>query len=82
MNQNKYSVEFTINIYNVSLDVLKASLAELGNDLNLDDTKELDGKERIVKIHIHTDDPHLVFDACSQFGRLRHVKVEEVKVLS
>lgn len=79
MNQNKYSVEFTINIYDTSLDVLKNSLADLGSDLNLEEGKELNGKDKIIKIHIYTDDPHLVFDTCSQFGRLKSVKIKEMK---
>ena len=78
MNQGRYSVEFTINIYNTSPQELRSSLTGLGVDLNLEEKKESDEKGEIVRIHIHTDDPYLIFDTCSQFGRLRQVTVEEI----
>jgi dihydroxyacetone kinase-like predicted kinase len=78
MNNYKFSVEFTINVYGTPVQVLKDSLVGLGNDFNLQE-KEENGRGSIIKIHIHTNDPYLVFDTCSQFGRLKSVKVEELK---
>lgn len=76
MNQKKYNVEFTMHIYDTPLDILQNSLKELGDSLNLEEERA-QGKERIIKINIQTDDPHLVFDTCSQFGRLKSVKIDE-----
>lgn len=79
MSQNKYNVEFTMHIYDSSSDELKDCLAGLCADLSLDEGEENNGKGKIIKIHLRTDDPHLVFDTCSQFGRLKSVKIEEIK---
>jgi dihydroxyacetone kinase-like predicted kinase len=78
MKQNRYRVEFRLNIDDISLAVIRECLAELGEDLNLEEEKEESTKNRIIKIHLHTDNPHLVFDACSEFGRLKQVKISEV----
>jgi len=82
MNQNNYSVELTINICDASVDALKDSLLALGDDLNLNEIGQANAKARTVKtvkVHIRTVDPQLVFDACSQFGRLKSVKINETK---
>jgi len=79
MNQNKYNVEFTMNIYDSSSDELKDCLTGLCADLSLDEDEETNDKGKIIKIRLCTDDPHLVFDTCSQFGRLKSVKISEVQ---
>ena len=68
-----------MNIYGASFEELRDCLTNLGDELNLDEIEDTNGKGRSIKIHIHTNDPHCVFDACSQFGRLKSVRVEELK---
>lgn len=77
MDQNKYNLEFTIYVFDATLDVLKEALKDLGKDIDLKEQEETDGRRKIVRVHIRTDDPYIVFDACSQFGRLKSVKVGE-----
>jgi dihydroxyacetone kinase-like predicted kinase len=79
MTQNKYAVEFIINIYDSSLEEFRNFLTDLGEGLSLEEREENNGKGRIVKVQICTNDPYLVFDSCSQFGRLKSVKVSEAK---
>lgn len=74
----KYYLEFILNIQNESGDILEESMRELGEGLEINlicEDNSVKGKD--FKIHIHTDDPTIVFDACSQFGRIRSVKINE-----
>lgn len=74
----KYYLEFILNIQNGSQDILKESIRELGEGLEVNFVREdVAVKGGDFKIQMHTDDPTIVFDACSQFGRIRSVKIEE-----
>lgn len=77
MNRKRYLVEFLISVYEASVETLRGCLFELGEELNLEE-EDNNGKGKIVRVKIYTDEPHLVFDACSQFGRLKSVKVSEI----
>jgi len=79
MKQDRYKVEFTMQIYDASLETLGGSLAGLCDDLNLEQIGEAGGKSRIIKICLYTNNPHLIFDTCSEFGRLKSVKIDEEK---
>lgn len=71
---NKYTLEFILHTRNSSLKVIKSSLAEFGSDLAV---SQMDReKEKCdYRISMVTEDPTLVFDLCSQLGRIRSVKV-------
>ena len=62
-----------------SPEIIKNSLAEFGNGLvvSLDSTQKENCNYRVSMI---TEDPTLVFDLCSQLGRIRSVKVQEAVV--
>jgi dihydroxyacetone kinase-like predicted kinase len=74
----KYYLEFTLNTYNVQLEIIKSSLMEFGDNLEVyqlpKDDKE---KGENFRINIYTEDPTIIFDTCAQFGRLKSVKVSE-----
>ena len=75
----KYSLEFILHAKDSSAKMIKSSLAEFGNDLVvslLEDNKESCN----YKVNMITEDPVLVFDLCSQLGRIRSVKVGESPV--
>ncbi len=70
----KYRLEFILHAKGSSPKMIKSSFAEFGNDLvvsPLEDNKESCN----YKVNMITEDPTLVFDLCSQFGRIRSVKV-------
>jgi len=69
----KFNSEFTLQIYNTSVQTVKSSLTEFGEGLQIEEGP--DG----LKISIATGDPTLIFDICSQFGRIKAVKVDEIK---
>jgi len=75
----KYYLEFTLNTYSASTEIIKNSLMEFGVDLEIyqlpRDDKE---KGENFRINIYTEDPTIIFDICAQFGRLKSVKVSEV----
>ena len=73
----KFKMDFILHTYNVTLEALKSALAEFGEKLDVAEVVDLKQKGRNFKININTEDPTLVFDVCSQFGRIRSVKVED-----
>jgi len=73
----KFKLDFTLHTYNTNLETVKSSLAEFGELLDISEIKESSQKGKNFKINVNTEDPTLIFDLCSQFGRIRSVKVEE-----
>ena len=70
----KYSLEFILHTKNSSVKIIKSSLAEFGNDLVVSLCQE-HPESCNYKVNMVTEDPTLVFDLCSQFGRIRSIKV-------
>jgi dihydroxyacetone kinase-like predicted kinase len=79
MNGHRYIVEFTLHLGDASLDTLRNFLAELGSNLVIEEDREPGEQGKVLKIKIDTDDPHMVFDTSAQFGRIKQVKIEEIK---
>ena len=75
----KYNLKFILHSKNSTSKLIKSALAEFGDNLSVDQTSE--HKEvSDYAVQIVTEDPTLVFDLCAQFGRIRSIKVEEIKV--
>ncbi|MDD5120420.1 MAG: hypothetical protein PHR84_03830 [Candidatus Omnitrophica bacterium] len=72
----KFELEFTLHAKDSSPELIKSSLAEFGNQLVV---SHIQGEEENdnYKVNMVTEDPTLVFDLCSQLGRIRSVKVKE-----
>ena len=64
-----------MNIGNASEEEIRLSLVELGDGLAISAGEDIFPERRDLKICISTGDPTLVFDACSQFGKLKSVKI-------
>jgi len=74
----KYCLEFILNMQTVSMETLKNSIVEFGEDLEILQLQQDDDvKGRDFKIRIYTEDPTIIFDTCAQFGRLKSIKVNE-----
>lgn len=71
----KYVLEFILHAKDTSSKIIKSSLAEFGNDLEV---KQIDEEKQNsdYKVNMVTEDPTLVFDLCSQLGRIRSIKVK------
>ena len=75
---HKYCLEFILNMQTVSMETLKNSIVEFGEDLEILQLQQDDDvKGRDFKIRIYTEDPTIIFDTCAQFGRLKSIKVDE-----
>lgn len=75
---HNYCLEFILNIQSASLETVRNSIMELGEGLEISLVSgDNITQGRDFKIRIHTKDPTIVFDTCSQFGRLKSVKVDE-----
>ncbi len=73
----KFRLDFILHTYNTTLEAVKTSLAEFGEQMDICEVKDSSQKGRNFKINISTEDPTIIFDVCSQFGRIRSVKVED-----
>lgn len=72
----RYRLEFILYSKNSSPKVIKSSLEEFGNDLTVHPSQKEAGSCD-YKVNMTTEDPTLVFDLCSQMGRIRSIKVHE-----
>ncbi|MDD4894045.1 MAG: hypothetical protein PHW54_01860 [Candidatus Omnitrophica bacterium] len=74
----KYFLEFILDMQAASIDTLKNSIIEFGEDLEILQLPQDDAvKGRDFKICIQTEDPTIIFDTCAQFGRLKSIKIDE-----
>ena len=73
----KFNLELILNTKVASISDIQNSLAELGHALDVQPMLAQNNEE--FKININTDDPTLIFDACAQLGKLKNVKIVEVK---
>ncbi len=58
-----------------SVDLAKTGQATALRPVDCQDTGE---KGENYKISLSTDEPTIIFDVCSQFGRIREIKIDEV----
>ena len=75
IKSEKFNIEFILHAYNITIDQIKSSLTEFGDSLEIVDCMNSQEKGSNFKVNISTEDPTLIFDVCSQFGRIRSVKV-------
>ena len=72
----KYVLEFVLHAKDSSPRIIKNALAEFGSDLMVSECQK-QAESCSYKVNMITEDPTLVFDLCSQLGRIRSVKVHE-----
>jgi hypothetical protein len=74
----KFALEFVLNTREITSDILKESLLEFGEDIEvICMPQDSTGRGNNFKVQMNTIDPTLVFDACAQIGRLKAVKIQE-----
>lgn len=74
----KYSLEFVLHAANTTEQALKNSLREFCEELHIKEQPSGSSTGKYFGMDMRAEDPTLIFDICSQFGRIRSVKVEEV----
>lgn len=76
----RYRLEFILYVPKPALEAIRSSLSEFGDGLEIADScPDHHTRGKNLKINIDTDDPTAVFDVCAQFGRIKAIKVNEVK---
>lgn len=89
----KFKLEFILNIRRSTVDVIRNSLIEFSDKLEIVELPAANAQKtdpdasvkqkietsRDIKVYISTEDPTIIFDTCSQFGTLKSVKIEEIK---
>ncbi|MFH0762953.1 MAG: hypothetical protein V1925_03570 [Candidatus Omnitrophota bacterium] len=75
----KYAVEFILQGRTADGGILKDSLAEFGEELEIFPPAGSAGPIEEFKVSIICEEPTLIFDICSQFGRIKTVRVDEIK---
>lgn len=76
----KYSLEFTLHTYSSTARDLKTALTEFSQDLRVKEAGAPGQLGGDFAVRCLAEDPTLIFDICSQFGRIKAVKVDEIKV--
>ena len=75
---HKYRLEFILHAYDLTASVLEQRLREFGEDLEIFElSADNPEKGKNFRIHICSEDPTIIFDACAEFGRLKSVKIDE-----
>ncbi|MCM8797764.1 MAG: hypothetical protein NC923_07865 [Candidatus Omnitrophica bacterium] len=74
----KYRIEFILHTYNTTGQAIKSSLAEFGEDVEVQDCLDAEARlGRDFKINIVVSEPEEIFDLCAQFGRIKSVKIDD-----
>ena len=71
----KFNLEFILHANNATVKTVKSSLSEFAESVEVEDNHG--GKSEDFKINLVTEDPTMIFDVCSQFGRIRSIKISE-----
>lgn len=78
MFRQHYHLEFVLDIRETNLESIKNSLKGLIDTMDISPLLEnKHGEGKNFKIQVKTKEPELVFDVCSQFGRLKSVRISE-----
>lgn len=75
----KYSLEFILSVQNTAPETIRNSIIEFGDNLEIVCCQDGITGDEDFKVNISTEDPKIIFDTCAQFGRLKSIKIEEVK---
>jgi DAK2 domain fusion protein YloV len=68
-----YCTEFLVAGTNLPGDGIEKRMLELG------DSVLVVGDEKLVRVHLHTDDPGVAMSFCTPLGRLQQVKVDNIE---
>lgn len=69
----QYCTQCLVTGKDIDRDALKADLLPLGDSLIVI------GSKRKARIHVHSNDPEMVFDRAAEYGDVSHTKVEDMR---
>ncbi|MBM3249903.1 MAG: hypothetical protein FJZ09_03530 [Candidatus Omnitrophica bacterium] len=79
MFMQKYRLEFILHSHNASVQSIRSSLAEFGEHCEISPLDPAASEGNNFRVNMDTEEPAMVFDLCSQIGRIRSVKIDEIK---
>jgi hypothetical protein len=74
-----YRIEFILHSFSSNAKDIRNSLAEFVENMDIADSQEANEKGSNFKISLSSPEPTVIFDICSQFGRIKNVKVNEIE---
>ena len=75
----KFVMEFILHAHVSSQAAIKSSLSEFAEKVEVGEPANPGGTSSDFQVNIITEDPTLIFDTCSQFGRIKSAKINETK---
>jgi len=76
----KFSLEFILSASNASAEMILHSLMQAGEGAKvLEIPQRQEPQTESFQVQVSTQDPTLIFDICSQFGRIRSIRIDEKK---
>jgi len=78
MFAQNFLIEFILHTHTASEQAVKNALTEFVQRMEISESKtSAPAQGRDLAVSILTEEPTIIFDICSQFGRIRSVKIEE-----
>jgi len=74
----KYGLEFILQSRNAAGGSLRNQLSEFAENLQIFESQEAGDGLMDLRLNMVTEDPTVIFDICSQFGRIKTVKIDEI----
>ncbi|MCX5711055.1 MAG: hypothetical protein NT060_03730 [Candidatus Omnitrophica bacterium] len=75
----KFALEFILHAQGTTGEAIQSSLAEFGDEVKVEDCLDSNGSAKNFKVNMLAVDPMVIFDVCSQFGRIKSAKIDEQK---
>lgn len=78
MFAQNFRIEFILHTHTASEQTVKNALTEFVQHMEISESKAAaPAQGRDLAVSLLTEEPTIIFDICSQFGRIRSVKIEE-----
>ena len=74
----RYCADFILKTRDLTADSAREILSGLGEEIIINDLNSPDSDYHIIKVHLHTHVPEMVFDALGQYGRMMNIKVDDM----
>ena len=74
----RYKLDFVLSCYQSSLEKVRLSLSEFAEEIKITESASQKTKAKDFLVSLITEEPTLIFDLCSQLGRIRSVKIDEI----
>jgi DegV family protein with EDD domain len=69
----RFCTEAMIHGKNIDHKEVKALIADMGDSL------VIAGSDKMVRLHMHTDEPHIVLEKLRKFGKIHYQKADDMK---